>query len=331
MRVAVTGAGGFAGRFLVPALAAAGHQVIGWVRADTAAKRHAVAALPGLSAWDYCDLARPEVWSALWRRWRPDALIHLAAQSSGARALRDPAAAFAANATGTLHLLDTAVGAVAAGLPPPRIVLVGSSEIYAAPASAVPLTEDSPLGPRNPYGASKAAADLLGAQYALTHRLPVIRTRSFAHTGPGQETVFALSSFAEQIARAEDRGEAANVHAGNLTVVRDYCDVRDVVRAYVLLLEHGVPGEAYNVCSGGGHALSELLAVLAAEARVPVRIVESAERVRPADVAYLVGDPAKLERTTGWRREHSVASCLRDMLDHWRHVVAPAVDGPRAR
>ena len=330
MRVAVTGAGGFAGRFLSPALAAAGHEVIGWVRVNSATKRRMVADLPGLTAWDYCDLARRDVWTGLWRRWQPDAVIHLAAQSSGARAFRDPAATFAANATGTLHLLDAAARAVADGLRPPRLLLVGTSEIYAIPSSPTSLTEDAPLGPRSPYGASKAAADMLGSQYALSHGLPVIRTRSFAHTGPGQETVFALSSFAEQIARAEARGEPAEVQTGNLSVVRDYCDVRDVVRAYVMLLEHGVAGEAYNVCSGKGHSMAELLALLTAEARVPVRVVESSERLRPGDVASLIGDPSKLERTTGWRREHSLASCLRDMLNEWRHVVASGAGPTRA-
>lgn len=323
MRVAVTGVAGFAGRLLAPALREAGHEVIGWVRADTAAKRVAVAAVDGLAAWDYCDVLQPALWDGLWRRWCPDALVHLAAQSSGARAWADPAGTFAANATGTLHLLESATRAIAAGLPSPRILLVGSSEIYAVPPQPRRLDETVPLGPRNPYGVSKAAADLLGADYARARGLDVVRTRSFAHTGPGQETVYALSSFAEQIARAEARGEAAEVHTGNLSGVRDYSDARDVVRAYVRLLEHGVAGEAYNVCSGEGHAMSDLLALLVRAARVEVRIVEAAERLRPADANYLVGDPAKIEAATGWRREHDLASCLAAVLDHWRHVVTP--------
>ncbi len=322
MRVAVTGVAGFAGRWLAPALHAAGHEVVGWVRADSPAKRAAVAAVPGLAAWDYCDVLRPDAWDALWRRWRPQAVVHLAAQSSGVRAWRDPAGTFAANATGTLHLLESAARAMESGLPSPRLLLVGSSEVYAGCTAGQRLDESAPFGPRNPYGASKAAADLLGADYARARGLDVVRTRSFAHTGPGQETVYALSSFAEQIARAEQRGAPATVHTGDLRGVRDYSDVRDVVAAYVLLLERGAAGEAYNVCSGDGQPMSALLDLLCSAARVPVTVETQADRVRPADGATLIGDPTKCEKATGWTRRHTLAGCLADLLDDWRHRVA---------
>jgi GDP-4-dehydro-6-deoxy-D-mannose reductase len=322
VRVVVTGVAGFVGSYLAPALAKAGHEVIGLGVWNDAPERARVREIRGLAAWDHCDVAEWDDVRRAMVRWTPEAIVHLAAQSSGAQSFAAPRETFATNALGTLHVLEAAHQHRAGGGDAPRVLLVGSSEVYGQTPDARPVAEDAPLRPRNPYAASKAAADLLGFQYALAYKVPVVRVRAFAHTGPGQSPVFALSSFAEQIARAEAQGEPAAVQAGNLSVVRDYLDVRDVVDAYILLLTKGEPGEVYNVCSGDGRPLRELLHTLADSARVRVNVTEVEARLRPADLAYLVGDPEKLMRTTGWRPRRPLSACLHALLDHWRQNVS---------
>jgi GDP-4-dehydro-6-deoxy-D-mannose reductase len=178
------------------------------------------------------------------------------------------------------------------------------------------------MAPISPYGASKADQDLLGEQYARTFGLDVVRVRSFPHTGPGQAEPYLFPSVARRIAEAEAGQGPSTVTVGNIDVVRDLLDVRDVARAYLLLMERGRTGEAYNVCGGRGRILRENLEELCGLARVPVRLEVDRSRRRPADTAWMVGDPSKLETDTGWRPAIGWRETANDLLEDARAWMA---------
>jgi GDP-4-dehydro-6-deoxy-D-mannose reductase len=195
--------------------------------------------------------------------------------------------------------------------------VAGSGEIYGPQPAGSRVAEDAPFRPVSPYALSKAAADAF-AELAARDGLDVVRTRSFAHAGPGQDPRFAVPSWAQQLV-ASERGECEPVlRVGDLDVTRDLCDVRDVARAYAALLEHGRPGAAYNVCRGEGVALAGVLDRLLAMARVPVRVEVDPARLRPADVPYLVGDPAAIARDAGWRAAIPLETTLADVVEDAR-------------
>jgi GDP-4-dehydro-6-deoxy-D-mannose reductase len=246
---------------------------------------------------------------------QPDRVVHLAAQSSPQKSWADPEGTIRTNVVGALNLLE----AVRKCRTPPRVLLIGSSEEYGlASPSEIPLRETAPLRPSSPYAVSKIAQGYLGLQYALAYGVPVVRTRTFHHTGPGRGESFAESSFARQIAEIERGGRDPVLAVGNLDAIRDFADVRDVVRAYWLLLDRGESGEVYNVCTGRGRRIRDLLDVLLklSGVRVDVRVDE--KRLRPSDIPVLVGDPDKLQRATGWEPRIPLERTLKDLLDDWR-------------
>ena len=292
MRVLVTGARGFVGGHLTAALRARGHEVI---EADRAAHDDEVLELDvtdGLAVRAAFDLARP------------DAVAHLAAQASVPGSLKDPDGTFAVNAGGTLHVLDAA------------------RAVYGAqPPASYPLRETAPPLPRNPYAASKAAAEALAQAYARSYGVDAVVTRAFNHIGPHQDEQFAVASFAAQIARVE-AGLDRVVRVGNLEASRDVLDVRDVCAAYVLLLEGGgEAGEVYNICSGTATTIRELLRRLIEIGRVPVEVREDPERMRPSDVPVSVGDASKLREATGWTPRFSLGAALRAVYDDARTLT----------
>ena len=255
---------------------------------------------------------------------RPERIIHLAAHSSVHASWSDPAACFATNVLGLGHLLDALREASLS----PRVLVVGSADEYGAVGPQdLPLGEDAPLRPRSPYAASKVAQGYLARCHARAFDIDVVCTRTFPHTGPGRGELFAESSFARQVAEIEAGKVPAVVRAGNLDAVRDFTDVRDVVRAYWSLLEGGEPGGTYNVCSGHGVSLHELLDTLLELSGAAVDRVVDPSRLRPSDVPALVGDPAKLREATGWRPEIPLKQTLRDLLEHWRGRVRGAAAG----
>jgi GDP-4-dehydro-6-deoxy-D-mannose reductase len=299
VRVTVTGAAGFAGRHLVAHLRDCGDEVTTIDRhgpqpvdvTDAEAVRHAIAA------------ARPEV------------VYHLAAWSHVGASWDDPAAAFRVNAEGTLNVLRACAAAAVA-----RVLVVGSAEEYGR-ADGVPLDEDAPLRPLTPYGAGKVAADVLALQAHLGDGLATVRVRPFTHTGPGQSPRFVVPALAQRIAAAEREGPDT-VPVGNLDPIRDLTDVRDVVRAYRLAALDGAPGEVYNVCSGRGVPVAEVAERLLALARRPLRLVTDPALVRPVDVPYLVGSPARLRAATGWAPEIPLERTLADVLNEARAAAA---------
>jgi GDP-4-dehydro-6-deoxy-D-mannose reductase len=292
VKALVTGAGGFVGPHLCAHLRAAGDEVVD----------------PGNERAGF-DITNREIVEDVLKQHRPDVLYHLAARSDVAASWRDPSGSLRVNVEGTQHVLD---GARAAGVQ--RVLVVGSAEEYGRVDPAdLPLREDAPLRPITPYGASKVAASYVALQAWLGAGLETIRVRPFSHTGPGQLDRFLIPALARRIVAAE-RDATATVTVGALDPVRDVSDVRDVVRAYRMLMEQGVPGEVYNVCGGTGIAVREILDQLVARARHPVRVEVDPALLRPVEVPVLVGDAAKLRAATGWAPEHAIDATLDDVL-----------------
>ncbi|MGZ4759835.1 MAG: GDP-mannose 4,6-dehydratase, partial [Acidimicrobiales bacterium] len=203
----------------------------------------------------------------------------------------------------------------------PRVLSVSSADVYGkVTLSDLPIDEQAPLQPVTPYAASKVAADFLGLQAHLGYGLDVLRVRAFNHIGPGQSNNFVAPAIAERIAVNELDGSEV-VPVGNLSPRRDFTDVRDVVRAYRLLIEHGEAGEAYNVCSGHDLAISDLADRLLSMASYPMRLEEDPNLQRPVETPVLRGDPTRVHKTTGWTPEIDMEQTLSDLLAEWRTRV----------
>jgi GDP-4-dehydro-6-deoxy-D-mannose reductase len=291
MRALVTGASGFVGAHLLAHLRASGDEVTGVDRDD-------------------CDVVDAVRVREVLADVRPDAVYHLAAAAHVADSFDAPARVLRVNAEGTLNVLTAA----AACSDRPRVLVVGSAEEYGAVRPQdVPIREDAPLRPSSPYGASKVAASVLGLQAWLGGGLEVLRTRSFNHTGPGQEPRYVVTALAHRVAHAErDRGDRVSV--GALEPVRDITDVRDVVRAYRLVVEHGEPGEVYNVCRGEGWSVREVAERMLARSTRALRLEVDPALVRPVDIPVLVGDNAKIVAATGWQPEVDLDTTIADLL-----------------
>lgn len=308
MKVLVTGADGFVGRWLLDTLAEAGHGATAGVRPGNPALEAGLGA--PVVPLELTDDASVRAAVA----GRPDAVVHLAAVASNHAASQDPGWAWTVNAAGTVRLLEALARLRDAGADPLALV-VSSGEVYgSAVAEARRLREDDPCRPASPYAASKLAAELAAGETARRTGLRVIVARPFTHTGPGQPASFALPGFARRIREAAARGERT-VPTGNLHPVRDFLDVRDVARAYVALLERGVPGETYNVASGTGHRLADVFSAIAALLGAAVEPVPDPALVRRTDLDHLVGDPGKLAAATRWRPILALDRTLQDLID----------------
>jgi GDP-4-dehydro-6-deoxy-D-mannose reductase len=296
----VTGAGGFVGAHLVRHLADAGDDVVGLDNR-----------IDGIDICEADDLTEAVVKAA------PDAVYHLAGASDVGGSWGAPRSTFLANALGTLNVLEASREAGVT-----RVLAVSSADVYGrVDEGELPLDEHQPLRPVSPYAASKVAADALAQQAWLGYRLPVIRVRAFNHLGPGQSDRFVAPSLAARIARNERDG-GDQVPIGNLAPRRDITDVRDVVRAYRLLVERGEPGGVYNVCSGRAVAVAEIADRLLAMAQRPMDLVPDADLQRPVDIPVLVGDNGKVRAATGWEPRIPLETTLADVLADWRRRSA---------
>ncbi len=252
---------------------------------------------------------------ALVQECRPDRIFHLAGAASGAAKDREPV--FRINVEGTRFVLEAARGLIA----PQHILVAGTGYVYGACDPAHPAREDDPLP--DPRGLGVYAESKRVMEDVVEECGGAVVARAFNHTGPGQTDAFAVAAFAAQIARIERRQQTA-IHVGNLEARRDFLDVRDVVRAYALLLEHAEAGGIYNVCSGQTQRMQDVLDGLCAQARVSVPVIVDPERMRPSDIAVSVGDPSRLAALTGWRPEIPLTQTLGDTLDWWRGQVSVA-------
>jgi GDP-4-dehydro-6-deoxy-D-mannose reductase len=264
------------------------------------------------------ELSRLDVMAFILERAQPDVIFHLAAQPLVSASWRDPWGTLEAN----IHMQLNVLEAVAQIKPDCRVLVVGSGEEYGLISpQELPVDEDTPLRPLSPYAVSKVAQDLLGLQYHLTHHLHVVRVRPFNHIGPRQRVGFVAPDFASQIVAAELGLKPTTIEVGNLSVRRDFCDVRDVVRAYVMLITHGEPGQVYNVGSGESHSIQEVLDTLLAMSRVSIQAHLDPQRVRPSDVPEVICDATRLRECTAWRPAIPFQQSLQDILDYWRQEM----------
>jgi GDP-4-dehydro-6-deoxy-D-mannose reductase len=318
MRVLITGITGFVGSHLAEFALARGAEVYGsyrW-RSKTENIDHVRDRLTLIE----CDLRDLSSVHNLVTVSRADCVVHLAAQSFVQASWHAPAETFVTNTMSQVNLLEALRGQKAAA---PRFLVIGSSEEYGlVHDDELPIQETNPLRPLSPYAVSKVTQDLMGYQYFKSYGLPIIRTRAFNHEGPRRGDVFVTSNFARQIAEIEAGKREPVIFVGNLKAVRDYTDVRDIVRGYWMLLERGDVGEVYNLCSGRGWAIQEILDLLLAESRVRhFSVREDPARLRPSDVPVLIGDGSRIEKTVGWRPQIQFRQTLHDLLEFWRERV----------
>jgi len=247
-------------------------------------------------------------------REAPDAVIHLAAQSSVPAAFEDPESTLRVNVLGTLNLLQALK---LAGFRGP-MVFAGTGDVYGAVAEdALPVDETLLPQPRNPYAVSKLAAEALCRQWCITEGMHVVLARPFNHIGPGQSEDFVVSGFSKQMAAIREGRQAAELAVGDIDVTRDFCDVRDVVRAYFALLELGVPGEVYNICSGRERSVRSILEMLIEIAGIPIAIKADSARLRRAEQRRMCGSARKIRSTTGWEVMTPIEKSLADTLSYW--------------
>lgn len=302
----MTGADGFVGGWLVRALLAAGHSVGGTRRSDDVVSPVLTAAEAGALEWRVLNLrSTTSVHAAVWGAW--DAVVHLAAVSSGSEARRDPGLAWEVNAAGTARLAEALVPGC------PLLLLVSTGEVYGQGAG-VAHSEADPVAPCSPYAASKAASELAALETARRAGLGVMIARPFPHTGPGQDGRFVLPALAARLKTAHRIG-APTITTGNLDPVRDVLDVRDVTAAYLALLTAGRPGETYNIASGAGHRLADLLDRMQRYLGSRVIAEYDAALARGSDILHLVGDASKLRAATGWKPSIPLDRTLRELLD----------------
>lgn len=317
MRVLITGVTGFAGSHLCDLLLTKEDVEIFGVkrwRSQTENIEHLHSKITLLEG----DIRDSTSMREILKEVRPDRIFHLAAQSFVLTSWKLPMEVLETNIMGQLNLLE---GVRSLGLDP-LIHIAGSSEEYGlVQPEDIPVKEETPLRPLSPYGVSKVVQDLLGFQYFKSYGMRIIRTRGFNHTGPRRGSVFVTSDFAHQISLIEKKRIKPVIRVGNLEAVRDFTDVRDMMRGYWLALEKGEPGEVYNIASGKGFKIREVLDCLLKLSGVEVKIEEDPEKMRPSDVPILIGDSHKFREKSGWRPEIPFEKTLRDILDYWRERI----------
>ncbi|HEY3060720.1 MAG TPA: GDP-mannose 4,6-dehydratase [Chloroflexota bacterium] len=313
MRALITGIGGFVGRHLLEHLRAQGDEVFGLGRPIDCV------GLPDEVRVFLADLLDRAAVEGVVAEVRPDAVYHLAAQSSTGDSLVDPWATIGNNLLGQLNLFE----ALLAQDQRPRVLVVGSSDEYGhLKPEDVPTNEDVPLRPTTPYAVSKVGQDVMGYQYFAQHDLPVVRVRPFNHTGPGHDARFVIPSFAKQLAEMEVGEREPVLRVGNVDVARDFCDARDMVRAYRMAVVAGVAGDVYNLGRGQSVRIADVVDELIRLCRLPVQVIVDPALLRPSDVPRQEADTRKFTALTGWQPVIPWHTTLRETLDYWRTAVS---------
>jgi len=324
-RALVTGAAGFVGKWLCAALVQDGWSVTACAHSEAdveAARAPGPWGSLGPVSWktgDIRDVAFIEGLIAL----QPQAILHLAAVSHVQHATKSPTLAWEVNLLASVQLLNAALRLRESGAVDPLVLLIGSAEQYGRqPAESMPLGEGVPLSPVTVYGATKAAQEIAGLQAFHASGLRVIAARPFPHTGPGQEERFVLPALVARAEALRTSGSGAPMLTGNLTPVRDFLHVSDVVAAYIALLHAGRPGTVYNVASGTGLSVREVVERVLQRTGVQAELKEDPALVRAVDVPILVGDAARLSAHTGWKPTRGFDSILDDLLAYHRTHAA---------
>ena len=309
MRILITGASGFIGRYLAASAVARGHEVLGTCL-STSELGH-----PDLPKekvrWERLEMQDRDAVTRLIQEYRPDGVFHLAAQAYAQRAWADPADTFRTNVLGTIYLYE----ALKEHVPRSSTLLAASGASYGAP-TRLPITEDTPLNATNPYGVSKACQDMLSLQYSLNFRLRITRARLFGTTGPGK-TGDALNDFARQIAALERTGKGGTIRVGNLDTLRDVSDIRDVIRALWLVFDKGVPTEPVNVGAGRSFSVRWIAEQLVRLAKDPIEVTADPALFRPTDEPDNRADISRL-RALGYEPSFPMERTIADALDFWR-------------
>ena len=319
MRALVTGITGFAGSHLADFLLAQHPEVEIFGTYRWRSRRDNIEHLDGKVTLLETDLRDYSSVHAALARSRPDAIFHLAAQSFVPTSWNAPTETLTSNVIGQTHIFE-AVRAL--GLDPAIQIACSSEEYGLVLPHETPIKETNPLRPLSPYAVSKVAQDYLGYQYFQSYGIKAIRTRGFNHTGPRRGEVFVTSNFAKQVAEIEAGINPPVIRVGNLDAVRDFTDVRDMVRAYWLATQRAKPGEVYNIATGSGITIRAMLDKLLALAKVEVKVETDPARLRPSDVEVLIGDSSKFRADTGWEPRIPFDQTLADLLDYWRARTA---------
>ncbi|MBN1680448.1 MAG: GDP-mannose 4,6-dehydratase [Anaerolineae bacterium] len=326
MRVFITGAGGFVG----------GHLVEHLLKQPDMALHAAVFLPPGqnprldgqpVSQFEV-DLRSADAVRTILQAVQPDLIFHLAALADVGQSFKNPWETLENNIVAQINVLQ----AIETLRLDTRVLVISSGEIYGAgDPSGIPLDENHPFRPTNPYSVSKVTQDMLGLQYFLSDNMPIVIARPFNHMGPSQRGGFVAADFASQIAAIEAGKQDPVMYVGNLSAERDFTDVRDVVRAYHLLAVHGEAGEAYNVCSGNAYSIQYLLDTLLGYSAVSIEVRQDPTRMRPSDIPRRIGNADKLRQRTGWEPTIPFEQTLLDILNDWRrHMGIEPNAGPDA-
>jgi GDP-4-dehydro-6-deoxy-D-mannose reductase len=314
MKALITGITGFAGSHLADyCLERGGVDLYGMIRWRSRTEN--IEHLEGKVKLVECDLRDATSTRGVIEEIRPDYIFHLAAQSYVPTSWRAPSESLTTNVIGELNIFEAARKIDLKC----RIQVACSSEEYGlVNEDELPIKETNPLRPLSPYAVSKVGQDLLGYQYYKSYNMDIVRTRGFNHTGPRRGPVFVVSDFAKQIADIEKGEREPVMYTGNLEASRDFCDVRDTVKAYFLSLEKGKAGEVYNVCAEKAWTIREMLDMLLSMTDAKIEVKQDPNRMRPSDVPRLLGDCSKFRKDTGWKPEIPFETTLRDTLDFWR-------------
>ncbi len=318
MKVLITGITGFVGSHLADYCLALEQPVEVFGICRWRSRRENIEHIEGAIDLRECDLRDASSVKRLLADTRPERIFHLAAQSYVPSSWNSPAETITTNVIGQVNIFE----AMRELELDASIQIAGSSEEYGlVHPDETPITEDNPLRPLSPYAVSKVAQDTLAYQYHQSYGLKAIRTRAFNHTGPRRGEVFVTSNFAKQIVDIEAGRREPVIHVGDLTPERDFTDVRDIVRAYWLCLEHCTPGEVYNVASGKAYRIQQVLDILLSHSDVDIEVREDPARLRPSDVPLLLGDNTRFCEATGWQPEIPFDQTAQDLLDFWRERV----------
>lgn len=311
MKALIIGAAGFVGSYLIQ------HLSIAYDWEIHATKLEHESLISDAASVHNLNIMNPAEIDALLSDLKPDYIFHLAAQSSVALSWKNPALTVDINIKGTLNLLD---GIRSIENYNPSVLLIGSGEEYGyILPDETPVHEDVPTRPGNIYAATKACQNMLGSIYSRAYKMNLIMVRAFNHIGPNQAPLFVASDFCKQVAEVEKGLKEPVLHVGNLSALRDFTDVRDVVRAYGLLIQHGKAGETYNIGSGHAIPIQSLLDMILSLSTTPITVELDPARLRPSDIPVIEADIKKLQDTIGWHPEIKLEQTLLETLNYWRN------------
>ena len=313
-RILVTGLTGFAGSHLLEHLLKKENKVYGTYLSDSG-----LGNLGEKATLRRIDLTEKEEVYSLIEEVKPNLIYHLAAMSSPAKSFQQPTESIFNNVSAELNILEALRQL---DLKDTKTLIVSTAEVYGKVSPKdLPIDEETPLNPGSPYAVSKVAQDFLGLQYFNSYGLSLVRVRPFNHTGPGQTDAFVVPAFAKKIVEIEKGKRDPVLMVGNLEAKRDFTDVRDMVRAYEMILEKGMPGEVYNIGSGKSFKIGDILDSLLKMSDKKIKVEEDQALLRPSDTPELICDYSKMEKITGWKPEIPFEKTLKDTLDYWRNIL----------